>query len=463
MGDKVMLQYRPTAKQLLFHNSAADEVLYGGAAGGGKSTAVVADALVKCCRTPGVSAWLFRRTYPELDDTLVAIARRLMPQEVGSYSAAAHEVRLRNGSVMKFRHVQRDDDVYRYQGAEMQYLYIDELTHFPKGVYDYLKTRVRARREIRVKPLVRCTSNPGGPGHGWVKQRFVDPQPQGGIIDCPVYSAHLGKTKIRTVQFIPALATDNPHLASEYLYELEQKPKALRDALLLGKWDAFEGQAFTEWLDDPEHYSDGINTHVISPIPIPRHWRRWRSFDFGYSKPFSVGWWAVDGRGRVYRYAEWYGWDGTANHGARLDPAAIALGILEREREMEPNMGYTGIADPSIFDESRGHSVARQMANAGVHFLRGDNKRIPGKMELHYRLRLQDGQPGLYVFSTCKQFIRTIPALVCGTNRPEDIDTDGEDHIYDETRYFLMEHPAGHEPQQAGIWRPRAIDPLGRR
>jgi hypothetical protein len=459
MGRTVTLEYRPTAKQLAFHNETADEALYGGAAGGGKSTAVVADALVKCCRTAGVSAWLFRRTYPELDDTLVAIARAMVPAEVGRYNATRWDMRLRNGSVMRFRSVPHDGDVTRYQGAEMQYLYIDELTHFPKDVYDYLRTRVRARRNQRVRPLVRCTANPGGPGHGWVRQRFVDPQPDGGRYDIEVTSSQTGSTRLHTVAYLPARATDNPHLSPEYLFELEQKPKMLRDALLLGNWDAFEGQAFPEWRDDPAHYGDGIGTHVIAPFPIPAHWRRWRSFDFGYSKPFSVGWWAVDEEGRVYRVSEWYGWDGTANHGARLDPRAIAVGIRERETALNFT-GCAAVADPSIFDESRGLSVARQMSELGVTFQGGDNKRIPGKMELHYRLRLRDGRPGLYVFSTCRHFIRTVPALALSALRPEDIDTDGEDHVYDETRYLLMANPVRAREPVNQIWRPARGNPL---
>jgi hypothetical protein len=341
----------------------------------------------------------------------------------------------------------------------MQYLYIDEVTHFSKGVYDYLKTRLRARKNLRVRPLVRCTGNPGGPGHGWVKQRFVDPHPQGGIHRSAVHSELLGRERVHTLEFIPAKATDNPHLAAEYLFELEQKPSALRSALLLGNWDAFEGQAFPEWRDDPAHYGDGLNTHVIHPFVVPDHWRRYRSFDFGYSRPFSVGWWAVDEEGRMYRTGEWYGWDGTANRGCRLEPAAISQGIAEREAQMGI-AGCAGIADPSIFDESRGNSVARQMAGWGVHFLPGDNKRIPGKMELLHRLRFNDGKPGLYAFSTCAQFLRTIPALTLSADRPEDIDTEGEDHVYDETRYLLMEHPVKSRAAAAGVWRPGEINPL---
>jgi hypothetical protein len=459
-----VFNYVPTQKQLLFHRSTADETLFGGAAGGGKSTAAVADAFVKCMATPGVAAYLFRRTYPELEDTLVGIARRLIPECFGKYVASAHEFRLVNGSALRFRHVQNDSDVYAYQGAEMQYLYIDELTHFPAHVYEYLKTRVRARKTQRVKPLVRCTTNPGGIGHAWVRQRFVDACPGGGSREERVYSQELGGWQARRVEYVPARALDNPHLAREYIFELEQKPKNLRDALLLGRWDAFEGQAFPEWRDEPARQSGGMGTHVVSPFPVPSDWPRWCSFDFGYAKPFSVGWWACGPDGRVYRIAEWYGSAGIANEGLRIDPTEIARGILEREAQLDHRASYLRVADPSIFDESRGMSVARQMAGAGVTFLRGDNKRLPGKMQLHYRLRFDDnGKPGLQVFSTCRQFIRTIPALPYSAVRPEDVDTACEDHAYDETRYFLMANPMG-APRKRTIeldgWRPPAIDPF---
>ncbi len=455
--------YRPTARQRAFHACGADEALYGGAAGGGKSTALVADAFLKCAANPGVTAYLFRRTYPELNDTLVAIARRMIPPEAGRYVAGSHDFRLRNGSVLRFRHLQNDGEVVRYQGAEMQYLYLDELTHFPRAVYDYLKTRVRARRDQRVRPLVRCATNPGGIGHGWVRQYFVDPCPEGGTREEWVHSATLGRSRRHTVAFLPAGARDNPYLAEGYVFELERKPPALRDALLLGRWDAFEGQAFTEWRDDPAHYGDGVGTHVIAPFPVPADWPRWCSFDFGYARPFSVGWWAVGPDGRLYRVGEWYGCTGVPNVGLRLDPAAIARGMREREAALGGPVPIR-VADPSIFDESRGRSVARLMADEGIHFRPGDNARLPGKMQLHYRLRMEaDGRPGLQVFHTCRAFRRTVPALVYSAVRPEDIDTDGEDHIYDETRYLLMANPLAARQTasaMAGDWRPAPLDPF---
>ncbi|NLG25166.1 MAG: Terminase-like family protein [Clostridiales bacterium] len=441
----VTLNYRPTPRQAMFHASAADEVLYGGAAGGGKSKAIVMEALLRCLEHPGTQAYLFRRSLRELDDTLVAEALHSIPTELGKYSQSAHDYRLLNGSVLRFRHLATAKDHLNYQGAEIHWLFIDELTHFPQASYEFLKTRLRAVRSLGIRPVARLTSNPGGPGHAWVKKYFVDAGPPGEVAPRTVKSGLLGRAQRRTVQYIPARATDNPYLSEDYVFELEQKPRALREALLLGRWDAFEGQVFEEFRDDPDHYKDGLGSHVIAPFDVPAEWPRYRSFDFGYSRPFSVGWWAVDPDGAVYRYREWYGAT-AADEGVRMAPGDVAREILSIERQAGEGL-VRGVADPSIWDSSRGESVAEQFAREGVHFVPGDNARLSGKMQLHKRLKFGgDGRAMLYVFSTCRAFIRTVPALTYDDARCEDVDTRGEDHVYDETRYFLMERPMGIRP-----------------
>lgn len=437
---QIRLNYHPTQKQCLFHQSNADEVLFGGAAGGGKSKAVVMEALLRCLEHPGTQAYLFRRTLRELDDTLVAEALRSIPSPLGSYSGTTHDFRLANGSAMRFRYCMNERDKLNYQGAEIHWLFIDELTHFEQGVYEYLKTRLRARTALDIRPAARCTSNPGGPGHAWVKKYFVDAGEPGQLVRTRVFSRLLNREQERTRQYLPARATDNPYLSEDYLFELEQKPRALREALLLGRWDAFEGQVFSEFTDDPAHYADRRFTHVIQPFEIPANWPRYRSFDFGYARPFSVGWWAMDCDGVAYRYREWYG-ASAANEGLRLSPAEIGRGIRRIEEEAgETRIG--GVADPSIWDTSRGESVAEQMEREGVYFLPGDNARLSGKMQLHGRLKFnEEGVPGLYVFNTCRAFLRTVPSLCYDMSRCEDVDTSAEDHVYDETRYFLMHRP----------------------
>lgn len=447
MAKHIVIDYKPTKKQLLFHTTDADEVLYGGAAGGGKSKACVMDALARTLAYPQSHAYIFRRTFRELEDTIIAEAKASYPQGLGRYISGAHEYRLNNGSIIHFRHCASMEDMYTYAGAEIHFLYFDELTTFEREIFDFLKTRLRAKKSLGLVPIVRCTSNPGNIGHAWVKEYFVDAGPFGEKVKKEIKSAALGKSKIVTTQYIPSLATENPYITEDYIFELEKKPEALRRALLMGEWDAFEGQVFLEWKDEPRHYADRKWTHVIDPFPIPLHWPRFMSFDHGYSKPFSVGWWAISPDGTAYRYREWYGWNGTPNKGLEISPGEIAKGIIEREyEERRDNIIVDRIADPAIFDRSRGDSVAQMMepqgGRDGVYFRRGDNTRLAGKMQFHERLRFDDnGKPKMQIFRNCTQFIRTIPALPYDMRKSEDVDSDAEDHVYDETRYFLMARP----------------------
>lgn len=446
------LDYTPTDKQALFHASCADEVLYGGAAGGGKSRAIVMEAAIDALEHDGIDAYLFRRTYGELESTLIAEALRCIPKELYKYSKVNHDMRFHNGSCLHFRFCRNLEDALKYQGTEMHRIYIDELTHFTQEVYDYLKTRLRAPKRLNVKPKIRLTTNPGGVGHGWVKNMFIDSMPPFTVNEFPVYSEVLGIKTAVTRQYIPAYATDNPHLNPEYIIELEQKPPALRKALLLGDWNVFEGQVFAEFVNDPKHYHDRLFTHVIEPFVIPDDWQRYRSLDWGYSRPFSVGYWAQDREGRLYRYAEIYGSPKDsatgitrrANTGMKMPPHEVASLIRKYEDKYEKGRHIIGIADPSIFDESRGSDgcIAAILERQGIYFEGGDNERIAGKMQIHHRLAFDErGVPMLYVFKTCRDFIRTLPALTYDVNRVEDINTDGEDHIYDETRYMCMYKP----------------------
>lgn len=447
-GAEYTIEYVPTPKQRMFHASAADEVLFGGAAGGGKSKAIVMDALFRCLKYPKTHAFIFRRTYAELEDTIIKEARESYPTGLVKYNGARHEMALPNESVIHFRHCAFVADMYNYKGAEIQWLYFDELTSFEYEIYDFLKTRLRAKKSLGVVPVVRSSSNPGDIGHGWVKKMFVDAAPYMEIFTRTVESKATGRKKVFQMQYIPSLATENPHIGDDYIFQLEAKPEALRNALLYGDWNAFEGQVFTEWMDVPKHYRDRIGTHVIEPFEIPLSWPRYMSFDHGYSRPFSVGWWAVDPHGRAYRYREWYGCEnGRANTGLKLTPRQIVDGILSRETyERENNLRIDRIADPAIFDRSRGDSVAQLMEPVGgapgIYFRPGENNRLSGKMEMHERLRFDaEGKPHLYVFSTCTDFIRTIPTLPYSLTKVEDVDSNAEDHAYDETRYFLMARP----------------------
>ena len=467
----VVINYKPTEKQKMFHASNANEILYGGAAGGGKTKALVMDALFRTLKFPGTVAVIFRRTYRELEDTDIKEALASYPESVAKYNAGRHEFKLVNGSKILFRHCENEADRFDYSGLEAQFMYFDELTTFTQVIYDFLKTRLRAQKKLGVVPIVRAASNPGNIGHGWVKKEFVDAGPYMEIREQEIWSEALHKSKKIRTQYIPSLATENPYITDDYIFELEQKPEALKRALLNGDWDSFEGQVFTEFKDDPVHYQDRKWTHVIAPFQIPLDWPRYMSFDYGYSEPFACQWWTISpgrggGEGIAYLYREWYGCvPNKADTGIKLTPTQIMEGILEREEEeIRENLRVLRVADSSIFDKDRGDSIADQMApgyygrHKGVVFSKCDKARIAGKMEVHERLRFDsDGKPGMYIFNTCKDWIRTVPNLPYDEKKREDVDTDAEDHAYDATRYFLMEHPvtaAKKPPREYKPWSP---------
>ena len=462
----VKINYQPTPKQAMFHASKANEILYGGAAGGGKTKALIMDALFRCLKNSGTTAAIFRRSYRELEDTDIKEAQASYPEGLATYNAGRHEFNLINGSKILFRHCENEADRFKYSGIEIQFLYFDELTSFEQVIYDFIKTRLRAKKSLGVVPIVRSASNPGNIGHGWVKKMFVDAGPYMQIMEQEIFSETLHKSRKVRTQYIPALATENPFITEDYIFELEQKPAALREALLTGSWSSFEGQCFGEWRDLSEHYEDRKWTHVVEPFDIPDDWPRYFGFDHGYSRPFACGWFAMGPDGCLYLYREWYGCKPKqANVGLELTPVQIADGILAREAyEIENNIKVMRTADPAIFDKSRGDSVADQMApgfmgrHKGVLFNRGDHARLPGKMQFHERLRFdENGRPKFQVFNTCREFIRTVPTLPYSTKKPEDIDSDAEDHAYDMARYVFMDHPIAatkKPPREYKPWSP---------
>ncbi len=346
-------------------------------------------------------------------------------------------------------------------------LFIDEATQHSEAQMHALRACVRGVNNYPKR--IYCTMNPGGVGHGWVKRLFIDRQ-------------YRGAERAEDYSFIRSLVTDNAALMAsdpDYLRSLQALPDKLRRAWLDGDWDIYEGQFFEDFRLTPDLElarrrgfaadSDELRrqrrfTHVIEPFdlaaPACRGWTVFRSYDFGYGRPFSCAWWAVDYDGRLYRILEYYGCTAQPNQGLRLSPDEQFREIARMEREHPWLRGRSidGVADPSIWDASRGESVAETAARYGLYFLPGDNHRVPGWMQCHYRLQFdEEGLPGMYVFDTCAAFLRTVPLLRFSAARPEDVDTEQEDHVADEWRYACMSRPIAPRielPALARVWNP---------
>ena len=450
-NKKVNVIWTPQARQAEFMRRPEYECLYGGAAGGGKSDAMLVEAL-RQVRIPNYRGIIFRRTYPELEGLISRSHELYKPAfPKAKYNTSEKRWLFPSGAKIFFGYMQYEQDWKNYQGKAYDFIGFDELTHFTRKQYMQLMGRNRPTGP-GTSVYIRATSNPGGIGHAWVKERFIDvAPPRTRIIAKHEVKRPDGSSQIikRSRIYIPATIFDNQKLLDNdpnYLGSLAALPEAERNAMLYGDWNTFNGQVFREFVDDPAHYEDQRWTHVIKPFPIPAHWKIFRGFDFGYAKPFSVGWYAADERGKLYRIVEYYGCTGTPNEGLKIDPVEIARNIhqMEKEHPLLKGKKIYGIADPSIFDESRGESVAVMMAKHPnyIYWNPGDNTRIAGKMQYHYRFAFdEDGDCMFQVFNTCRHFIRTIPSLVYSSTNVEDVDTSTEDHIYDECRYVMMDNP----------------------
>ncbi len=294
---------------------------------------------------------------------------------------------------------------------------------------------------------IRATGNPGGIGHGWVKNRFITVAPPMTPVKKRISwrDTEGGEhTDWRYRIFVPAKLSDNAALEANdpnYRLNLAMLPQKEREALLEGNWDSFSGQVFTEWRNDGDHYADHKWTHVVEPFLVPRHWRILMGYDWGYSKPFACGWYAVDERGKLYMIRELYGCTGDPDVGVQWDVARTAAKIREIEAE-DPNLKdrkVERVADPAIFQKNSEGSIAELFERNHVYFTRGEHERIAGKMQAHYRLQFDEsGEPMFQVFATCTNFIRTIPTLVYSDTDVEDVDTRQEDHLYDQWRYVCM-------------------------
>lgn len=442
----------PNPKQKLFFDARARYIAYGGARAGGKSWAMRVKFSLLCLRYSGIQVLLLRRTLPELTENHVNPLLILL-KGIASYNKQEKVFRFPNGARLKLGYCANEQDVLQYQGQAYDVIGLEEATMFTEFQYNCLRESNRSSGMMKehFAPRMYLTMNPGGVGHHWVKRLFVD-------------RTYKGKERPEDYVFIPARVYDNEAFMErdpDYVAQLESLPEKRRKMMLLGDWNSVEGAFFEEFANDPNHYQDRQWTHVIDPFEIPSDWSIYRSFDFGYHRPFSVGWYAVDTEGVIYRFAEWYGCTGEANEGLRIQPHKIfeEVSKIEKEHPWLKGRKIYGIADPSIWDSSRGESVADAASKHGIYFTPGDNHRINGWMQCHYRFYFdENGYPMFYVFKNCKEFIRTIPALQYDNHKVEDLDTDGEDHIADEFRYFCMSRPI--KPRKAVQSDPYLESPL---
>lgn len=459
--------WTPQKKQAIFQSRPEYEALYGGAAGGGKSDALLTEAL-RQVHIGHYKALILRKTYPQLSE-LIDRSRELytaaFPDAI--FNETKHLWKFRSGAKIYFGAMQHTSDRINYQGKRYDFIAFDELTHFTWDEYSYMFSRNRPSGS-GTRVYIRSTTNPGGIGHSWVKDRFITAAPP----LTPIYSkmnvispdgelTEVTRDRI----FVPSTVFDNEKLLKNdpgYIANLSMLPHKEKQALLYGDWDSFSGQVFSEWKNDPAHYADRKFTHVIDPFEIPKTWRIFRGFDFGYSKPYAVEWIAADFDGRAYVIAELYGCTDSPDTGIKDTPARIAQKIRELESS-HPNLSgrkIRGIADPAISKAETGQSIADMMAKEGVFFDFGDHQRLPGKMQFHYRLAFDKaGIPMMYVFNTCRHFIRTVPNLTYDDSNVEDINTKSEDHIYDCVRYVLMANPISPRQNITNINNP-GDDPL---
>ena len=455
----------PNEKQVQMLQAHTKHVGFGGARGGGKSWAVRTKAKLLALRYPGIKLLIVRRTYPELMNNHIQILRQELVN-AGQYNDRDKVFRFTNGSTIHFMYCAKDGDLDRMQGVEYDVIFLDEATQLSEFQMKTISACLRGVNDFPKRIYYTC--NPGGQGHGYIKRIFIDRRYEAGE-DPADYT------------FIQSLVTDNVVLMRkqpDYLKQLRALPEKLRRAWLEGDWDIFEGQFFEDLRLTPdltkcreagiapeEAAARGLWTHVIKPFDPPPGWQLYRSFDWGYSKPFSCAWWAVDYDGRLYRILELYGCTGEPNEGLKWTPDRVFRRIREIEDSHRWLKGRSieGVADPAIWDASTGESIAETAEKYRVYFSPGDHKRIPGWMQCHYRLQFdQNGLPMMYVFDTCRAFLRTVPLLAYDPLRPEDLDSTQEDHAADEWRYLCMARPL--VPTQERTESPPALrwgDPLG--
>lgn len=426
------------------------EVFYGGARGGGKTEGSLGDWLQHSAlygeHAIGV---FFRRTRTQLDE-VIARTQQLFPLIGAKYRGSPDfQWTMPGGARLKFRYIERDKDAEEYQGHSYTRVYVEEVTNFPTPKpINLLRATLRSARGVPVG--LRLTGNPGGPGHEWVKKRFITPCKTGWKILKDNFTNSKGQLVEIERVFIPSKLTDNTLIDThDPMYEIRLRQSGSAElvrAWLEGDWDLVIG-SFFDCFSPSKHVRSAVHNLPL----IPASAMIFRAFDWGSAKPFSVGWYAVaDGkwgyptpfpRGALVKVAQWYGTKGD-NVGLKMQAPDVADGILAKEKILgwEGRVEY-GVADPACFIQNGGPSIAEMMAARGCYWRPADNKRIPGWEALRERLMGVAEEPMIYFLDNCSDTIRTLPSLQHDDNNMEDVDTDGEDHAGDETRYAVMARP----------------------
>jgi DNA-binding Xre family transcriptional regulator len=395
------------------------DVLYGGAAGGGKSYAMLIDPL-RFAHRAAHRALILRRSMPELRE-LIDKSRELYPKAFPGckYKEVEKLWNFPSGAKVEFGFLERDADVYRYQGQAYSWIGFDEITHLPTEFgWNYLASRLRTT-DPEISTYMRCTANPGGVGANWVKKRYVDPYPPN--------ESFTGEDNL-TRKFIPARLDDNPYLAKDGRYEemLMALPPTQRKQLLEGNWDVNEGAAFTEFEQD---------VHVITPFEIPISWERVKGIDYGYASESACIWGSVDpSDGTLIIYRELY----------RKGLTGVDLGQLITQMELQDPYSVQGVLDTAAWARTgtTGPTVGESLIRAGHKLRRADKNRIQGKIQIHEYLRIQQsGRPRLQIFNNCPSLIRELQSIPLDRSNPEDVDTHAPDHAYDALRYLIMSRP----------------------
>ena len=422
--------FRPNdGPQTEFLAAPEREVFYGGARGGGKSYAMLVDPL-RYCHKETHRALLIRRTMPELRD-LINHSQRLYSKAFpgAKWREQEKEWRFPSGAKIEFGYAENMTDALRYQGQSYTWIGIDELPQYPSpDIYNFLRSSLRSV-DTEIPVYMRATGNPGNIGSQWVREMFVDPAMPNFAFDINIDTPN--GNKVITRRFIPAKLQDNPYLiqTDDYYVMLASLPEIQRKQFLEGDWDAFEDSAFPEF---------NKSIHVVDPFEMPKGWQKFRAADWGYSSPACVLWFAIDYDNNLWVYRELYTKKITADVFARK--------VLELEHG--EYIRY-GVLDASTWAKRGdiGPSIAETMIQTGCRWRPSDRtskSRISGKLEIHKRLKISDDkkkEPGIRIFSNCRNLIRTLPLLPLDDNNPEDINTHVEDHAYDALRYGCMSRP----------------------